>query len=320
MGRTNDIHPAWSSADSGSRGEHGDDQARSLNGMDVANRSSDRQHSHRVPVVFVHGFMQSSHTWDDVMACLRSDMVPYTFSWPDGSTDQPGDQSCSLDHAVESLGQFLEHVSDQHPMAPLPMVVGYSMGGRIAISLVEHGMSQGRRPSIGGLLLESPGLGPNDEQQRQEMANRNHEWAERLRKDGLPSFVDWWEGLDLFASQRDLPERIRRRVREDRLRQDPMRLAAQLEQAGQHCMADRPRNLQALDWLANAHRPVRYMAGSRDRKYAAIANDLDRHWESTDWAQSTIVDGVGHSIHLEDPEAFCAHLAELVSAVRNGGE
>ena len=93
-----------------------------------------------------------------------------------------------------------------------PVLVGYSMGGRIAAETVV------RHPDLplAGLVLESAGLGPSDEAARATLAERNAAWARRLREEGVVAFMDWWETLPLFATQRDLPSEARAAIRAER--------------------------------------------------------------------------------------------------------
>ena len=82
-----------------------------------------------------------------------------------------------------------------------PVLVGYSMGGRIAAeTMVRHpGLP------LAGLVLESAGLGPADDAARAALARRNGEWAARLREGGVAAFMDWWETLPLFATSGSCP-------------------------------------------------------------------------------------------------------------------
>lgn len=68
-----------------------------------------------------------------------------------------------------------------------PVLVGYSMGGRIAAETVV------RHPDLplAGLVLESAGLGPADDAARVALAERNGAWAQRLREEGVAAFMDW---------------------------------------------------------------------------------------------------------------------------------
>ena len=148
-----------------------------------------------------------------------------------------------------------------------PVLVGYSMGGRIAAeTMVRHpGLP------LAGLVLESAGLGPADDAARAALARRNGEWAARLREGGVVAFMDWWEALPLFATQRELPPAARATTRADREAHDAETLARSLEAWGAHHQAAESETVAALAQMRVADRPVLYLAGSRDEKYAALA-------------------------------------------------
>lgn len=188
-----------------------------------------------------------------------------------------------------------------------PVLVGYSMGGRIAAETVV------RHPDLplAGLVLESAGLGPSDEAARATLAERNGEWAARLRREGVASFMDWWEALPLFASQRALPSEVRAAVRAERISRDAESLARSLEGWGAHHQADEAETLSVLAELTNRDVPVFYLAGALDEKYSAVAGRV-----RAAGLPAMLVPDAGHNIHLETPvpflEAFDAPIADLL--------
>lgn len=82
------------------------------------------------------------------------------------------------------------------------------------------------------MVLESAGLGPSDEAARATLAERNAAWARRLREEGVVAFMDWWETLPLFATQRDLPSEARAAIRAEREAHSAKLLARLLEAWG----------------------------------------------------------------------------------------
>lgn len=123
----------------------------------------------------------------------------------------------------------------------------------------------------------------------------------------LAAFLDYWEALPLFATQAELPEATRSRVREERAANDPLALRANLSDAGQHKMDDlRPA-------LARLNKPLLYIVGERDVAYTEIARDLMRTWADehkdsllcgTGFLQIEVMRDVGHNTHLEAPDQF----------------
>ena len=190
-----------------------------------------------------------------------------------------------------------------------PVLVGYSMGGRIAAeTMVRHpGLP------LAGLVLESTGLGPADDAARAALARRNGEWAARLREGGVAAFMDWWETLPLFATQRELPPATRVVIRADREAHGAETLARSLEAWGAHHQAAESETVAALAQMRAAGRPVLYLAGSRDEKYAALAARV-----RAAGLPARLVEGAGHNVHLEKPEVFSRAVAQLAGAPPSG--
>jgi 2-succinyl-6-hydroxy-2,4-cyclohexadiene-1-carboxylate synthase len=190
-----------------------------------------------------------------------------------------------------------------------PVLVGYSMGGRIAAeTMVRHpGLP------LAGLVLESAGLGPADDAARAALARRNGEWAARLREGGVAAFMDWWETLPLFATQRELPPATRAAIRVGREAHDAETLARSLEAWGAHHQAAESETAAALAQMRVAGRPVLYLAGSRDEKYAALAARV-----RAAGLPAKLVEGAGHNVHLEKPEVFSRAVAQLAGAPPSG--
>ena len=233
----------------------------------------------QAPLVFLHGFAQSADSWNDVVECLgRTDAFfgnAYAVDFAGhGESDKP---ACvlpySMDAACDMLLAFLCEVRGVNG-GRVPAVVGYSMGGRIALAAAsralrnaesadqvslanscavfgaqqgnglgsgvgEHGAKRGALSlPLSALALESAGLGPASSGERISVARANAERARFLRECGVERFMDDWERLPLFASQCELPDSARARLRASRLANDAEALARTLEGTGaQHMPA-----------------------------------------------------------------------------------
>ena len=139
---------------------------------------------------------------------------------------------------------------------------------------------------------------------RATLAQRNGEWAARLRTEGVEAFMDWWETLPLFATQRDLPAAVRAAIRAERTASDAETLARVLEAWGAQHQAAESDTLAALVRARDAGTPVLYVAGERDAKYCAVADRARAAGLPT-----AVIPNAGHNVHLERPDAFCAALA-----------
>ena len=320
-----------------------------------------------VPIVFVHGFAQQASTWDDV-AQLLTDAGARCFGFElaghgvgaCSAGDGPAERSGFFDlrFQARALLAFCGAVACDAGAAPV--LVGYSMGGRVALQaaclvagdlrgggkfdrislrssaafapcgrtgrldMAESGQRDTAATPVGdaarmlaaapfsALVLESAGLGPVDDAAREVLHERNFAWAARVRGEGVSAFMDWWAGLPLFESQRILPDEQRERLRAGRLANDTESLALSFERAGAHAMPSQGESIRALCELAAKGIPVSYLAGELDAKYCKVASTLQS--ESQGAISCCVVPAAGHSIHLEQPEAFGAILEEVVES------
>ena len=162
-------------------------------------------------------------------------------------------------------------------------------------------VSRKRSPVLlGASCWKAPGWARLTSDEREDAAERDARNAAALRRDGLSAFMDAWERLDLFATQRDLPASARERMRASRLANDAEALARTFEHAGQHAMPARVDALAVLASLRVSGAPVRYIAGALDVKYRTLAEGL----EDEGLCEVRIVAGAGHNVHLEAPAAY----------------
>ena len=90
------------------------------------------------PIVLVHGFAQQASTWDDVARllanagaeCFGFELAGHGKSARPTVGDVPGREAFDLDFQAQALLAFCEAVA--HVTGRLPVLVGYSMGGRVA--------------------------------------------------------------------------------------------------------------------------------------------------------------------------------------------
>ncbi len=247
------------------------------------------------PLILLHGFAQSSASWDAVARKLAATGRPiYALDLVGhGESERPADACAyALDAQGEALLSFARMVADRE--GARPAVLGYSMGGRVTLAALR------RDPrAFAAVVLEAAGFGPATQAERDAATERDAACAARLRADGLEAFMDFWEQLPLFASQRDLPPDVRERLRAGRMANDAEALARTFEQAGQHVMPSRAETLETLAVLRAGGTPLLYLAGERDEKYRALAAQA-----AEAGATVCIIPGAGHNAHLEAPAAF----------------
>ncbi len=240
------------------------------------------------PVVMLHGFTGTPSSWDGVVSVLPSGAavrVPALPGHAPGRRFPPGDTFGAV------VRRFCGEIEKEN-RGPVHLV-GYSMGGRIALGMLLERPDLFARATLIGV---HPGLCTRKE--RIERRRADAEWIRILREEGIEAFVDLWERQPLFASQDRLDPAVLERQRKIRLAHDPSGLAAALEVLG---LAEMP---DTRPGLAGIGVPVDLVAGERDRKFRAAAEEMA---ELLPRGRVRVVPGCGHNVPLEDPDA-CARL------------
>jgi 2-succinyl-6-hydroxy-2,4-cyclohexadiene-1-carboxylate synthase len=221
-------------------------------------------------VTFVPGFMQRGDAWQPVAAALA-----------------PRYRVQTLDFSTWTLeGRLGEMPSGG-------VLVGYSMGGRIALHAA---LREPDRFQALALIGVSAGVDDRDERRRSDEA-----LAAWIEQHTIDEVVERWESQPVFASQS--PE-LRARQRPGRLRHDPLKLAQLLRSAGQGATPP------AWDRLHELRCPVLLIAGVRDEPYVAAANRMASLIPN---ARVSIVPGAGHAPQLEQPLLVAELLDEYLS-------
>lgn len=265
--------------------------------------------------MLLHGFAQHPDAWDAVAALLREagwsvrtlDLMAEACSELGGSPLNSFEAiEAGMSAVCTALAKRLHAIRRE---AGVPAVLaGYSLGGRLALEAVQRAAAAGDPIRLSALILESANPGPVNGAEREALRQRNHAWAERVRSQGVPQFMDWWASLPLFYSQRALPPDVREKLREGRCGNDEDSLVFQFEAWGQHRQALRADALSFLAHAAQAY-PVAFFAGAQDEKYRAVALGMMAAARSVD---VRIFPDVGHNVHLEDPAAFVAALLDVL--------
>lgn len=260
-----------------------------------------------IPVVALHGFMQTGLSWAKVAEALAQDHCVYALDFlGHGKSSKPHDAELYSYEAYAAMVEaFLEQVAccSADGRKRRAHVLAYSMGGRIALALAASS-----KDLVYSLVLESCNFGPASDEERAQAAERNQTWADMLRNQGMEEFIEYWETLPLFVTQRETG--LDEVVRPERLANDAEAMALCLEGAGKHAMPDSSR---AFAVIGNTWVPVKYLWGYDDTKSEAVAHRLEH-----DGIDVTSF-GTGHNVHLEAPVLYSSVVQEFLSGIEPKG-
>lgn len=249
------------------------------------------------PVIVLHGFTGSAEAMQPLTERLED---RYRVMTPDlvghGRSSVPDDPRA---YSVEAMVRHVLAVADVMGCATFHLV-GYSMGGRVALALA---CRAGHR--LRSLVLIGATAGLADDEARAERRRLDEERARRIETD-LEGFVDEWMANPLFAAQTDLGADFLAASRAQRLASDPAGLAASLRAAGTGSMAP------LHDRLGQCTMPTLLVVGSDDHKFIAEAARLSAGLPRSSTA---VIPGAGHSAHLERPDEVVARIRELLVGI-----
>jgi 2-succinyl-6-hydroxy-2,4-cyclohexadiene-1-carboxylate synthase len=232
-------------------------------------------------VVLLHGFTHTGASWDPVVAAL-------------------GERYRALAPDIRGHGARSEHepvtleavIDDLAALAPERFtLVGYSMGGRIAL---HAGFALGERVERLVLIGASPGLADSGEREARREADER--LAAEIERSSIEEFAERWAQTPVLAGQ---PPEVLAAVHADRLRNRPGGLARALRGLGTGALPslwDRLRELSVR---------VTLVVGERDEKFRAIAQRMEAALPD---ARLHVVAGAGHAVQLEAPDV----VAELL--------
>jgi 2-succinyl-6-hydroxy-2,4-cyclohexadiene-1-carboxylate synthase len=235
-------------------------------------------------VVFLHGFTHTGASWDPVVAALGE---RYRALAPDIRGHGTASELSPV--ALQDV------LADLARLAPARFsLVGYSMGGRIALHAA---LAFGARIDRLVLIGASPGLADPDERRARRAADE--QLADEIERMSIEAFAERWARTPVLAGQ---PPEVLAAVHADRLRNRPAGLARALRGLGTGALSS------LWDRLGAVAMPVALVVGERDEKFRAIAAQMASALPD---AEIVVVPGAGHAVHLEAPGAVAAAIVAV---------
>ena len=170
---------------------------------------------------------------------------------------------------------------------PSPILLGYSLGGRLAL----HALLE--QPTLfSAAIIVSAGLGIEGEVERQKRRVIDDSWAARFESDDWSSLIESWDAQPVFGGSGAL-------LRREESDFDRQALATALRwwsPAVQEPLATR---------LPEIETPILWIAGERD---AAYAEQGRRAVELLPQAELWIAPDAGHRVPWDVPDQFAARV------------
>ena len=248
-------------------------------------------------LVLIHGFTGSVASWGahlDVFATSGLRVIALDMLGHGRSDVPPLPSRYRIHECCEDILAIMHTLDIQEGEATL---LGYSMGGRIALYTAFSGFFR-------NIILESASPGIADENERYRRYRSDDALADLIEREGMAEFVDIWERIPLFESQKQLSPEAQATLHEQRMSNSERGLANSLRGVGTGQQPSLHTKLPELTL------PVLLIAGELDSKFSGIAREMAA---ALPHAQLAIIPGAGHTVHLERPAAFDRIVLEFLS-------
>lgn len=249
--------------------------------------------SNKPLIVFLHGFMGNSHEFDETIFLLKDDFYCLNIDLPGhGKTQVCGDDDCyTMATTADAVINLLEELEVSRCF-----LVGYSMGGRLALYLTLHFPEVFDR-----VILESASPGLPTAKERLERSKRDGQIARKLariiQQDDFSQFLDNWYNQPVFGNIKNHP-RFEQMI-ENRLQNNPSELAKSLKLMGTGVQPSLWENLQ------DNQVPLLLLVGNNDQKFVEINRKMA---QITDSCELKMIDNTAHNIHFENTAVFVKNI------------
>jgi len=229
----------------------------------------------------LHGFLGRGVDWGVLRAAWPDDLP--SLRTPDLFATVPPDAT------LEAFGErFARNVAADDPA---PILLGYSLGGRLAL----HALLA--RPTLWrAAVIVSAHLGLTDPGAREERRAMDAAWAERFRLDDWDALLEAWNTREVFGGRAQALARP-----EAAFDREALALALTAWSVGTQTDL-RPR-------LGQLSIPILWIAGANDDRYVAQGEQAAAHGVDVRLA---VAPGTTHRVPWEAPEWFAKTVVEFV--------
>ncbi len=229
--------------------------------------------------VLLHGFTQNLHCWGPFAHELGEGYDVWALDLPGHGSS--GHELATFEDSARLVADRIEMI--RQDAGPVDLVVGYSMGGRIALRAAIDQTLDAR------LVLIGATAGIEGATARAERREADRGLADRLRADGPDAFLQFWLDLPLFSGLSE-----QQHLRQLRLDHWGVGVPETLLHRGTGSMES------LWDRLGQVVNEVLILAGEADTKFTDLGHRLNKAIGA--YATFTAVPDSGHACHLEQPE------------------
>lgn len=224
--------------------------------------------------VLLHGFWGQPRDWSEVLQRLPLQQAVIA---PDLYEDPALSPDTKLMDWPKRFWQWVDHHIGEQQI----IIVGYSMGSRLAMHAIAYAPERVARALLVSGQVQVPG------ESHAERLAWEQDWAEKFQNEDWQSLQASWQEQSVFAASKP----------QERRESDALRSAL-----GASLINWSPRN-HLVDWkkVREFSPKIEWAFGALDQNYRPVANSLQ---ELPVQGQITIIPNVGHRVIHESPEVI----------------
>lgn len=239
-------------------------------------------------VLFIHGFTGSAEEWFPLI-----EQLPDSFNYAaldlvgHGKSDKPVNPDY---YTTESIVDQIKFVKDKISHHNSIILIGYSMGGRAALSFAAANPKE-----IKGLVLESASAGIKNDTERKKRYEEDLKLVQFIHDHTMEEFIELWYDQEMFNTQRRFSnDKIKKlhKKKYDNSKIGMMNILKGFSTGVMPPLHDKLKSISVKTVL---------ISGELDTKYTFINSKIVRGFRK---AKHKVVKNSGHNTHLEEPKRF----------------
>ncbi len=249
-------------------------------------------------LILLHGFLGSNEEWQEIGEALSDQYYCIAPSLP-------GHGGSALPKTIrdfESYAGCCVVSSFFKPGRPVRLL-GYSLGGRIALSLLAQYPQR-----FSHVLIESASAGLPTEPERLGRIHADTQWSVRFKNEPMHLVLKDWYQQPVFNNLHHMKPSPVPSLIKTRMKNNPRQMAQVLKTCS---LGQQPYYLAQLQTLKIN---MAYITGTQDVKFTKVGRHLEKQIKNFTFFRAR---GCGHNVHLEDPEQFISSCRRFFSNNRS---
>jgi len=235
--------------------------------------------------------MGNKHEFNLAVGMLGKEFSYLTVDLPGHSVQVFNSDECyEMENTAQAIISLLEQLKIKRCF-----LVGYSMGGRLALYLNLHFPAY-----FSKVILESASPGLLTHAERLERIKSDEQIARKLERSDFTAFINNWYKQPIFGSIHQHPEF--ERLIANRLQNNPRELAKSLRFMGTG------RQPSLWEKLKDNKNPLLLLVGENDDKFVTINKKILNYCPLT---QLKVISDCSHNIHFEQTITFVTYIRKF---------